>query len=250
MFSKLKCDPQQFRQWLLACDGEHLTGDLLGQLNKSLPSPDELKKLAELKNEINDLPEPEQYFCAVSSSMKIFVKHNILFTQISDIKRVQQRIRILLFKSQYKELLEEAEKVRQILTGENETESIFFLSLLKQLVTGRQACETVRRSKRFSKLIELVLTIGNYMNSSVKNYDPIYGFDMSFLPKVIQFKFDLSLSYFHHNSYMIQKQTMVNEHCYILFFKKSKRITKICYNSVMNFKVLVKSHQKVKIINK
>jgi hypothetical protein len=146
MFSQLKCTPQQFRQWLLACDSQHLTGDLLAQLNKSLPSPDELKKLSELKNEINDLPDSEQYFCA-----------------ISDIKRLHQRIKILLFKSEYKEKLEETEK---------------------QLVAGRQACETVRRSKRFPKLIELILTIGNYMNSSAKTYEPIYGFDISFLPKL------------------------------------------------------------------
>ncbi len=66
MFSKLKTNPQQFRQWLLACDSEHLTGDLLAQLDKSLPNPDELKKLTELKNDITDLHDSEQYFCAVS----------------------------------------------------------------------------------------------------------------------------------------------------------------------------------------
>ena len=54
----------------------------------------------------------------------------------------------------------------------------------QNLVAGRQACETVRRSQRFPKLVELILTIGNYMNSSGKTYEPIYGFDMSFLPKV------------------------------------------------------------------
>ncbi|CAF1000284.1 unnamed protein product [Rotaria sordida] len=146
MFSQLKSTPQQFRQWLLACDSEHLTSDLLAQLDKSFPSPEELKKLSELKNEIYDLPDAEQYFCAVS-----------------DIKRLQQRIKILLFKSQYKELLEETEK---------------------NFVAARQASETVRRSKRFPKLIELVLTIGNYMNSSGKTYEPIYGFDINFLPKL------------------------------------------------------------------
>ncbi|CAF0794794.1 unnamed protein product [Rotaria sp. Silwood1] len=146
MFSQLKSTPQQFRQWLLACDSEHLTSDLLAQLDKSIPTPEELKKLSELKNEIHDLPDAEQYFCAVS-----------------DIKRLQQRIKILLFKSQYKESLEETEK---------------------NFVAARQACETVRRSKRFPKLIELVLTIGNYMNSSGKTYEPIYGFDISFLPKL------------------------------------------------------------------
>jgi hypothetical protein len=40
MFSQLKSTPQQFRQWLLACDSEHLTSDLLAQLNKSLPNPE------------------------------------------------------------------------------------------------------------------------------------------------------------------------------------------------------------------
>ncbi|CAF0779717.1 unnamed protein product [Adineta ricciae] len=146
MFSQLKSTPQQFRQWILACDSQHLTSDLLAQLDKSLPTPEELKKLSDLKNEINDLPDSEQYFCAVS-----------------DIKRLHQRIKLLLFKSQYKELLEETEK---------------------NLVAARQACETVRKSKRFPKLIEFVLTIGNYMNSSAKTYEPIYGFDISFLPRL------------------------------------------------------------------
>jgi len=82
MFSKLKTNPQQFRQWLLACDSEYLTGDLLAQLDKSLPSPDELKKLSELKNEINDLPDSEQYFCAVSSHVykPKYASKFILFT--------------------------------------------------------------------------------------------------------------------------------------------------------------------------
>lgn len=66
MFSQLKSTRQQFRQWILACDSKHLTGDLLAQLNKALPTPEEMKKLADLKNEINDLPDPEQYFCEVS----------------------------------------------------------------------------------------------------------------------------------------------------------------------------------------
>jgi hypothetical protein len=68
MFSQLKCTPQQFRQWLLACDSVHLTGDLLAQLDKSLPTLEELKKLSDLKNEISDLPDSEQYFCAVSNA--------------------------------------------------------------------------------------------------------------------------------------------------------------------------------------
>lgn len=66
MFSQLKSTPQQFRQWLLGCDSKHLTGDLLAQLSKALPTPEEMKKLTDFKNEINDLPDAEQYFCEVS----------------------------------------------------------------------------------------------------------------------------------------------------------------------------------------
>jgi hypothetical protein len=83
MFSKLKCTPQQFRQWLLACDSEHLTSDLLAQLDKSLPSPDELKKLADLKNEINDLLDAEQYVCAVSLNLIQQIIHTICSTNRS-----------------------------------------------------------------------------------------------------------------------------------------------------------------------
>lgn len=66
IFSRLKSNPQEFRQWVLTCDSEHLTNGILTQLQKSLPSADDLKKLSELMNEINDLPDSEQYFCAVS----------------------------------------------------------------------------------------------------------------------------------------------------------------------------------------
>jgi len=80
MFSQLKSSPQQFRQWLLACDSEHLTSDLLAQLDKSLPTPEELKKLSEIKNQINELPDAEQYFCAVSSD---FINTTIVYSLFS-----------------------------------------------------------------------------------------------------------------------------------------------------------------------
>ena len=79
MFTKLKSTPQQFRQWILACDSVHLTSDLLAQLDKSLPTVEEFKKLSELKNEINDLPDSEQYFCAVSDAK---TEKNFLVTSV------------------------------------------------------------------------------------------------------------------------------------------------------------------------
>jgi hypothetical protein len=66
MFSQLKTPPSVFREWMLSCDSENLKDDFLKQLEKYLPTTDELKSLAELKNDINDLQYSEQYFCAVS----------------------------------------------------------------------------------------------------------------------------------------------------------------------------------------
>ncbi|UJR31086.1 hypothetical protein I4U23_018594 [Adineta vaga] len=146
MFSQLKAPPQIFREWMLSCDNESLKDDFLKQLEKYLPTAEELKSLSEFKNEINDLQYSEQYFCA-----------------IGDIKRLKQRLKTLLFKSSYKETVEETDKA---------------------LTEVRTACDHVRHSIRFQKLLELILTIGNYMNSSAKSYEPIHGFDISFLPKL------------------------------------------------------------------
>jgi hypothetical protein len=45
-------------------------------------------------------------------------------------------------------------------------------------------------------MLELILTVGNYMNSSAKTYEPVHGFDISFLPKVIRLNFSNFDSYF------------------------------------------------------
>ncbi|CAF1020014.1 unnamed protein product [Rotaria sordida] len=146
MFSQLKVSPIVFREWMLSCDNENLKYDFLKQLEKYLPTSEELKTLADYKNENNDLQYSEQYFCA-----------------IGDIKRLKQRLKTLLFKANYKETVEETDKA---------------------FVEVRNACDHVRHSIHFKKMLELILTIGNYMNSSGKSYEPVHGFNISFLPKL------------------------------------------------------------------
>lgn len=55
------------------------------------------------------------------------------------------------------------------------------------IVAGTAACEEVRNSKKFSKILELILLMGNYMNSGTKN-DPAYGFEISYLTKLTNTK--------------------------------------------------------------
>ena len=45
------------------------------------------------------------------------------------------------------------------------------------------ACEEIKKSKKFAKILELILLIGNIMNSGTKNAQSV-GFDISYLPKV------------------------------------------------------------------
>jgi diaphanous 2 len=50
-------------------------------------------------------------------------------------------------------------------------------------VAATAACEEVKSSKKFAQILELILLVGNYMNSGSKN-GQAFGFEISFLPKV------------------------------------------------------------------
>lgn len=52
------------------------------------------------------------------------------------------------------------------------------------VIAGTAACEEVMSSKKFAKILELILLLGNYMNSGSKN-GQAFGFEISFLTKVI-----------------------------------------------------------------
>lgn len=55
--------------------------------------------------------------------------------------------------------------------------------LFQDIVAATAACEEVKKSKKFAKLLELILLLGNYMNTGSKNAQA-FGFEMSFLTKV------------------------------------------------------------------
>lgn len=51
------------------------------------------------------------------------------------------------------------------------------------IVASTAACEEVKSSKKFARILELILLLGNYMNSGSKN-GQAFGFEISFLTKV------------------------------------------------------------------
>ncbi|KAI2656934.1 hypothetical protein H4Q32_020969 [Labeo rohita] len=117
----------------------------LQNLIKNLPEQKELNNLAELKNEYEELCESEQFGIVMSS-----------------VKLLRPRLNGILFK----------------LTFEEQVNNI-----RPDIMNVTFACEEVKKSEGFSMLLELVLLVGNYMNSGSRNAQT-FGFNVSFLCKV------------------------------------------------------------------
>lgn len=51
------------------------------------------------------------------------------------------------------------------------------------IVAATAACEEVKKSRKLAKILEIILLIGNIMNTGSKNAQAV-GFDISYLPKL------------------------------------------------------------------
>uniref|UniRef100_A0A8K9UE83 Diaphanous related formin 2 n=1 Tax=Oncorhynchus mykiss TaxID=8022 RepID=A0A8K9UE83_ONCMY len=136
---------EEIRDIVLEVDEERLSESLIQNLIKNLPEQKELSALAELKNEYEDLCEPEQFGIVMSS-----------------VKLLRSRLNGILFK----------------LTFEEQVNNI-----RPDIMNVTFACEEVKKSDSFSKLLEMVLLVGNYMNAGSRNAQT-FGFNISFLCKL------------------------------------------------------------------
>lgn len=133
------------RTCILKCDTTVLSSTVLDLLIQYLPPADQLKKLSELKTNSSELVAAEA-FCAT----------------LADIKRLIPRLRSLAFKQHYHEIISE---------------------LKPDIVSGTAACEEVKTSQKFAKILQLLLLLGNYMNTGSNNAGA-FGFEISFLTKL------------------------------------------------------------------
>lgn len=85
-----------------------------------------------------------------------------LILQISSVKMLRPRLNSILFKLTFEEHVN------------NIKPSIIAVTL---------ACEELKKSESFNRLLELVLLVGNYMNSGSRNAQSL-GFKINFLCKV------------------------------------------------------------------
>ncbi|CAB1456267.1 unnamed protein product [Pleuronectes platessa] len=136
---------EEIRDIVLEVDEDRLSESLIQNLIKNLPEQKELSALAELKGEYEELVESEQFSIVMSS-----------------VKLLRPRLNGILFK----------------LTFEEQVNNI-----RPDIMNVTFACEEVKKSESFSKLLELVLLVGNYMNAGSRNAQT-FGFNVNFLCKL------------------------------------------------------------------
>lgn len=102
---------------------------------------------------------------------------------MSEDKRLLPRLKSLSFKHHYVEMMQDT---KPVCIQYFFIDIIYFEILFQDIVAATAACEEVKKSKKFSRILELILLMGNYMNSGSKN-GQAFGFEMSFLTKVRNF---------------------------------------------------------------
>lgn len=139
----------QIKLCILRCDTSILNSNIIQQLIQYLPPPDQLKKLQEIKNTGDELSGAEKFAAT-----------------LGEIKRLVPRLHSINFKLSFADMVQDVKP---------------------DIVAGTAACQEIKTSKKFEKILELVLAFGNYMNSGSKN-EQTYGFEISFLTKLTNTK--------------------------------------------------------------
>ncbi|XP_043982276.1 protein diaphanous homolog 1 isoform X2 [Gambusia affinis] len=136
---------EEIKNAILQVNENILTESLVQNLLKQLPGPEQLGVLGEMKDEYDDLAESEQFGVVMSS-----------------VKRLMPRLQAIQFKLQFEE-------------QQN--------NIKPDLVAVTAACEELRNSNTFAKLLQIILLVGNYMNSGSRN-GAAFGFSISYLCKL------------------------------------------------------------------
>ncbi|XP_069387328.1 protein diaphanous homolog 1 isoform X2 [Paralichthys olivaceus] len=136
---------EQIKTAILEVNEKILTESMVQNLVKQLPKPEQMSVLEEMKDEYDDLAESEQFGVVMSS-----------------VKRLMPRLQAILFQLQFEEQLN---------------------NIKPDVVSVTAACEELRQSENFSKLLQIILLVGNYMNSGSRN-GKAYGFSISYLCKL------------------------------------------------------------------
>nr|ALM55034.1 diaphanous-a [Lethenteron camtschaticum] len=141
----LKMPYTEIKKIILEVNEEKITESMIQNLIKQLPEADQLEALAGFKDEYDDLAEAEQFSVVIGS-----------------VTRLRSRLTAIQFMLQFEEQVS---------------------SVKPDVVAVTAACEEVQQSDAFSRLLEIVLLFGNYMNAGSRNAQT-FGFNISYLCKL------------------------------------------------------------------
>lgn len=147
--SSSKVTADEITKYIITVDEAHLSAATLQQLLHVLPQQQQLVKLEEFRCQMDELHEAEQFALALGS-----------------IKRLEPRLTSIIFKLRFEEYVGDIKPL---------------------IVAATTACEEVKKSKKLAKILKYVLLIGNVLNSG-SNRGGAYGFEISFLPKLVATK--------------------------------------------------------------
>lgn len=143
---------EQFKERILRCDTSDafvLTSDVIQQLIKYLPSPEQMKRLVEIKKNGDELSKPETFVATIGEIDQLVPRlHSIdLKLCLDDVAR----------------------------------------DIGAKIDIGTAACKELENSKKFGHILEIILLFGNYMNSGLAKSEA-FGFDISFLTQLKETK--------------------------------------------------------------
>ncbi|XP_031702229.1 protein diaphanous homolog 3 [Anarrhichthys ocellatus] len=169
-----KIRPQEMSEscfWVRADENQYAKPGLLGRVALTFGSQRTAKKEEEdledkksIKKRIKELkvldPKIAQNLCEYSFPFCPLLPPNT--STMSSVKRLRPRLSHILFRLQFEEQVN---------------------NLRPDILAVNAACDEVRKSRSFGRLLELVLLLGNYMNAGSRNAQS-YGFDLSSLCKL------------------------------------------------------------------
>ncbi|XP_025103883.1 LOW QUALITY PROTEIN: disheveled-associated activator of morphogenesis 2-like [Pomacea canaliculata] len=153
LLSKLKLTNSELARAVMNVDeGEDLPKDMVEQLLKFVPTPEESQMLAEYASEIENMARADRFLY-----------------EINRITHYEERLRALYFKKKFQERRHDCKQ---------------------KIEAVHEACKEVFRSRKLKRLLELVLACGNYMNRGQRGN--ALGFHPASLNKMVDTRSSIS----------------------------------------------------------
>eukprot|EP01134_Creolimax_fragrantissima_P007079 CFRG7079T1 len=144
---RLKMDIEEVKQMFFNCEVEKIDEHALLSLEKYVASKEEIQNLTDNLENFSRLSKADQF----------------LHSMHTEVPRYPERIQLMIYQKQFHDRYDDVKE---------EVESVV------------KASQELRSSAKMAKILEIVLLLGNYMNSSLKSVGAVHGFKVDYLTKI------------------------------------------------------------------